>query len=231
MRKPMKPIHPVSTRLEQVREHFGVATVKDFWKELTQGRDYAVSYEAVRNYHFDREPPLDYLRQVHARFGVRLSWLVDGNGGMLEGAAPGAAGDPQRDSPYDRAQQLMERRCPLFAVAPLLLKPPIMDVWHRAVIREMVEAEVQPPWPPTEEALDRAARRVSEAINAPAAALGVDVASAAPPGFNIETYLLGVTQALLTVYAPPPAGVLNTGGMLAKMLERSTVYAEPDDSL
>ena len=53
-------------RLEHVRQKVGFETVKDFWKEIS--KTYDVSYEAVRNYHSDREPPARYYAAVAKRF-------------------------------------------------------------------------------------------------------------------------------------------------------------------
>jgi len=43
-----------------------------------------VSYEAVRNYHFNREAPAKYHAQVAKKFGVRLEWLITGEGERFE---------------------------------------------------------------------------------------------------------------------------------------------------
>ncbi len=70
----------VSERLEQVRVHSGRSTLRDFWREITAGGAFKVSYEAVRNYHTDRSPPIDYLVRVSDRFGASLEWLATGRG-------------------------------------------------------------------------------------------------------------------------------------------------------
>jgi len=82
------PVIPEAKRLERVRERFGIPTLKEFHKRLTEGREYGVSYEAVRNYHYDRKAPADYLGQVAKVFGVRLRWLVLGEGPMTPEDAP-----------------------------------------------------------------------------------------------------------------------------------------------
>ncbi len=68
----------LSARLEQVREEKGFSTLKDFWRQLIEGDQYEVSYEAVRNYHFNRQPPVAYLARVADVFGYRLEWLIKG---------------------------------------------------------------------------------------------------------------------------------------------------------
>ncbi len=65
-------------RLEYVRQAVQCKTLRDFWRRLTEGGDYEISYEAVRNYHSDRDPPVDYLVQVGRVFGVNLKWLATG---------------------------------------------------------------------------------------------------------------------------------------------------------
>lgn len=70
----------VSERLEQVRGRVQSATLRDFWRELTDDKGYKISYEAVRNYHSDRDPPVDYLVRVSDVFQVSLPWLATGRG-------------------------------------------------------------------------------------------------------------------------------------------------------
>ena len=71
----------IAERLEHVRGQVKCITLRDFWRELTVESGYHVSYEAVRNYHHDREPPVEYLVQVARVFGVDLQWLATGGGG------------------------------------------------------------------------------------------------------------------------------------------------------
>jgi len=70
----------VSDRLESVRLRCGRPTLRDFWREITGDGEFKVSYEAVRNYHTDRSPPVDYLVRVADRFGANLEWLATGRG-------------------------------------------------------------------------------------------------------------------------------------------------------
>lgn len=74
------PPHGVSRRLEEVRIRTGRRTLRDFWREVTGDGEFRVSYEAVRNYHTDRDPPVDYLVRVADRFGASLDWLATGRG-------------------------------------------------------------------------------------------------------------------------------------------------------
>ncbi len=84
------PEHPISERLERVRARFRYGSKRAFWQKVRDGWDKKVSYEAVRTYHHDREPPPSYLARVGEVFGVRLEWLITGKGGMF--AFPEAPG-------------------------------------------------------------------------------------------------------------------------------------------
>jgi hypothetical protein len=54
-----------------------------------------VSYAGVRNYHSNRKAPVDYYAQVSRVFGVRLEWLLFGEGEMTVPLEKGrAVGDP-----------------------------------------------------------------------------------------------------------------------------------------
>ena len=86
MRKPARPAPPPQTRtavrLEEVRARVGIPSLRAFWTRLVEGQgvgagwDDPVSYEAVRNYHHNREPTPSYLARVAEVFGFRLEWLV-----------------------------------------------------------------------------------------------------------------------------------------------------------
>ena len=85
---------PEAVRLERVRRDHGLDSIWNFWKELCsrppgdleaktdESGDYQISYEAVRNYHYNRHAPGHYYAQVAAVFGVRLEWLLGAGGGM-----------------------------------------------------------------------------------------------------------------------------------------------------
>lgn len=76
------PKRPIPSRLEDVRALFGIPSLKAFWAQLCEGwqEKEAVSYEAVRNYHYNRDAPASYLARVSEVFGVSLKWLVTGEG-------------------------------------------------------------------------------------------------------------------------------------------------------
>ncbi|MGD2121377.1 MAG: hypothetical protein PVJ76_06520 [Gemmatimonadota bacterium] len=59
----------------------------EFHRLLTQTDDYRISYAGVRNYHTTRKAPVDYYAQVSRVFGVRLQWLLFGEGEVTESEA------------------------------------------------------------------------------------------------------------------------------------------------
>ena len=98
-RQAPKPVTQMPQRLEAVRERAGIPSLRAFHKKLVDGRkdedgrelvegwkdeDGRVSYEAVRNYHYDREAPAAYLARVAKVFGVRLLYLVANDGAMTD---------------------------------------------------------------------------------------------------------------------------------------------------
>lgn len=97
MRKPAKaapaPIIPTARRLEQIREASDFQSLRAFWGHVLDGwRDeydhpVALSYEAVRTYHYDKPAPASYLARVAALFGYRLDWLVTGEGARTQAEA------------------------------------------------------------------------------------------------------------------------------------------------
>lgn len=80
----------ISERLEHVRARRQVPTLKDFHERLRGDGEYAVSYSAVRNYHFvgstavqreqEREAPPAYLARVSQVFDICPEWLLTGEG-------------------------------------------------------------------------------------------------------------------------------------------------------
>jgi hypothetical protein len=84
IRRPARPAPPPKTetakRLEHVRTQNGLPSLRSFWQRLQDGWEDGASYEAVRGYHWNREPPAAYLARVAQVFGVRLEWLITGTG-------------------------------------------------------------------------------------------------------------------------------------------------------
>jgi hypothetical protein len=91
IRRPTRPIPPPKTeiarRLEHVRLLSGLPSLRSFWARLAKewpDADGAVSYEAARNYHYDREPSVAYIARVAVVFGFRLEWLISEKGAPTE---------------------------------------------------------------------------------------------------------------------------------------------------
>ncbi len=82
------PSIPEAKRLEHLRLHYldGIS-LAEFHRLLTQANDYRISYAGVRNYHTTRKAPVDYYAQVSRVFGVRLEWLLFGEGEVTESEA------------------------------------------------------------------------------------------------------------------------------------------------
>lgn len=88
------PTIPEAKRLEYLRlEYLSGMPLAEFHRQLTQTDGYRVSYGGVRNYHTTRKAPVDYYARVSRVFGIRLEWLLFGEGDIavpLEGARKGA---------------------------------------------------------------------------------------------------------------------------------------------
>ena len=80
---PKGPTIPEAERLEQLRlKHLEGMSLAEFHRQLLLRDGYEVSYAAVRNYHTTRKAPVDYYAQVSRVFGIRLEWLLFGEGEM-----------------------------------------------------------------------------------------------------------------------------------------------------
>lgn len=80
---PTNPIIPEAKRLEYLRLHYlDGMPLAEFHRLLTQTDDYRISYAGIRNYHTTRKAPVDYYAQVSRVFGIRLEWLLFGDGEM-----------------------------------------------------------------------------------------------------------------------------------------------------
>jgi hypothetical protein len=85
---PAKPIIPEAKRLEHIRlQYLDGIPLAEFHRLLTQTDDYRISYAGVRNYHTNRKAPVDYYAQVSRVFGVRLEWLLFGEGEVTDSEA------------------------------------------------------------------------------------------------------------------------------------------------
>lgn len=92
--KKKAPERAISARLEHVRSRKGYKSRRAFWQALCDGWDDRVSYEAVRMYHWKREPPPSYLARVAEVFGVRIEWLITGEGRVTVAEEEAARGAP-----------------------------------------------------------------------------------------------------------------------------------------
>jgi len=78
---PTNPAISEAKRLEHLRLHYlDGMPLAEFHRLLTQTDDYQVSYAGVRNYHTTRKAPVAYYAQVSRVFGIRLEWLLFGEG-------------------------------------------------------------------------------------------------------------------------------------------------------
>ncbi len=95
----MTPVNPTiseAKRLEHIRlRYLDGISLAEFHRLLTQTGDYRVSYAGVRNYHTNRKAPVDYYAQVSRVFGVRLQWLLFGEGALTESEADAKEAGPE----------------------------------------------------------------------------------------------------------------------------------------
>jgi hypothetical protein len=85
---PSNPSIPEAKRLEHLRLHYlGGMPLSEFHRLLTQTDEYRISYAGVRNYHDTRKAPVDYYARVSRVFGIRLEWLLFGDGEMTASLA------------------------------------------------------------------------------------------------------------------------------------------------
>ena len=92
---PLTPEIPEAKRLEEVRlDYLGGMPLAEFHRILTETDEYQISYAGVRNYHTTRKAPVDYYAQVSRVFGIRLEWLLFGEGAMAEAQGEGAPSSP-----------------------------------------------------------------------------------------------------------------------------------------
>ncbi len=85
---PRNPAIPEAKRLEYLRlNYLDEMPLAEFHRLLTQTDDYQISYAGIRNYHTTRKAPVDYYAQVSRVFGIRLEWLLFGEGEMTASIA------------------------------------------------------------------------------------------------------------------------------------------------
>lgn len=121
---------------------FGVRSVRAFWQRVTEGDGPKVSYEAARYYHFDREAPASYLARVAKVFGVRLDWLVTGEGEMTEAAEAAKRGlvADDRESYFDG---VVQSAFPGWEDVPGVVQHVFIDVVARAAEAQSISIETE----------------------------------------------------------------------------------------
>jgi hypothetical protein len=206
LRRRSGPEIATAERLEFVRNQSHCDTLRDFWRELTTNSGYQVSYEAARNYHHDREPPVDYLVQVARTFDVELKWLATGEGnpwrngdnGETEELAPEEGNGDRLQWEYERGiRDYLRRYDQLTPLASAVVLRTCDRLFRDAQLRSRMSGKSGP---------TRAyvGRFVGKAIAGPlvnAVAGTVQTRDLHP--WQIETYVLGICGAL-TALIPNP---------------------------
>ncbi len=193
----------VSSRLELVRERVQCATLRDFWRLLTRDTPYRVSYEAVRNYHHDRDPPVDYLVRVADVFGVDLGWLATGRGAPWP--VDPSIGERAREATQDSAIREFEdalrevfwqyETLPTLAVAAVLKT---CDRLHRdAAFRSRITGKTAP-------TRSYIGRFVGKALAGPLVnAVAGSVRTSDLHPWQLESYVLAICQGLSALIPNP----------------------------
>jgi hypothetical protein len=206
LRRVTGPEIPTAERLEHVRRNVHCVTLRDFWRELTVEGGYQISYEAVRNYHHDREPPVDYLVQVAKVFDADLHWLATGQGSAWapsengNGVSTEAEAEPEDDAgrAYEAGMRDHLRRydqLPPLAVTVLLRT---CDRFYRdAQLRARLKGKAGPTRP-------YVGRFVGKAVAGPLVnAVAGTVRTSDLHPWQIENYVLGVCGALSSLIPNP----------------------------
>ncbi len=189
-------------RLEYVRQSVQCKTLREFWRRLLDGGDYEVSYEAVRNYHSDRDPPVDYLIRVAHVFGVSLEWLATGE------SQPWPA-DAQVET---AAQEIAERGHHEFALSleevfwqyeklPPLARAIVLKTCDRLYRDAQFRASLQGRTGPSRSYVGRF---VGKALAGPLMnAVAGTVRTGELHTWQIESYVQGICQALVALIPNP----------------------------
>lgn len=204
VRRRSDPETETAQRLEFVRSNVQCTTLRDFWRELTSDGEYQISYEAVRNYHYDREPPVEYLVQVAKVFDVDLQWLATGQGQPWgsgeapgEAAAEAAAADSMRREYEEGIRDHLRQydHFPPLAVAVILRT--CDRLYRDAQLRSRTAGKSGP-------TRSYIGRFVGKAVAGPLVnAVAGTVKSSELHPWQIESYVLGICGAL-TALIPNP---------------------------
>ena len=129
------PENRYARRLRSVREEHG-EDIKTFHGRVKKAGKLEVSYAAARHYDFDRVAPPEYFVAVAMEYGVRLDWLLTGEGPrtVREARATGAITAEEESfwTAWEALGRAQERiRAPF---RPGELTPLNREAWNRLVI-------------------------------------------------------------------------------------------------
>ena len=204
-----KPVTPMAQQLEAVREHFGVPSLRAFHARLAEGwrdEDGRVSYEAVRNYHYDRDAPVAYLARVAEVFGVRLPYLVAGEGAMTaeeqraaeeaEGVAMAVLAGVTRSITEEQGVKYWQEA--------IELRDSVLVGWARAGGMVAMTHRYMPHWVAPLAAVRRRLKlnpeQLGEVLVAPLRALGLDpTAMNRSGGEALSTYIISMVPVLMAL--------------------------------
>lgn len=202
--------HPISARLEKVRAHFDVESKRAFHRRLSDGWGDSVSYEAVRNYHYDREPPPSYLARVAEVFpDIRIEWLVAGKGEMTETA------QARRRDPVSGWMDSLRERLPSLSVMATGAQEGFLDLLVR--YRQRVEGGFDFVHPQTDydasrSEIYRLADDLMAVLELPLRAWGFDDLDELRARGDQETYLWAMFAALETAMSEEVHSILEHPG-------------------
>ena len=193
----------VSDRLEHLRDRISMDTLRDFWRALVEDGSYQISYEAVRNYHSDRDPPIGYLVRVSDVFGADLRWLATGEGApfpadpSVRRAADAVLEGPQLGE-FERALTEVFR---LYSKLPPLAAAVTLKTCERLYRDAHHRAHLERKSGPTRSYVGRF---VGKALAGPLVnAVAGTVRTSELHVWQIESYVVGICQAL-TALIPNP---------------------------
>lgn len=189
-------------RLEYVRQTVQCTTLRDFWRRLVEDGTYEISYEAVRNYHSDRDPPVEYLVRVSQVFTVNLEWLATGNAqpwpsdADVDSAARHVAegGHPEFESALEEVFWQYRKLPPL---AQAVVLKTCDRLFRDAEFRSSLQGRTGP-------TRGYVGRFVGKALAGPLVnAVAGTVRTADLHTWQIESYTLGICQALVSLIPNP----------------------------
>ena len=192
----------VSQRLEAVRTRSRLSTLRDFWRALTEDGTFKISYEAVRNYHADRDPPVEYLVRVSDQFAVSLPWLATGRGHPWPGDPDIArASKAAKAAPREEFEQALREVFAQFTTLPSLAAATALETCDRLHRDAEFRSRLSGRTPPTRSYVGRF---VGKALAGPLVnAVAGSVRSSELHPWQVESYVSGICQAL-TALIPNP---------------------------